>query len=901
MLVGIALDKTVKALRTQVSSKLQEHHHDLEEKFKIKSQNDRENRLSNDNGSTFHKSCEPKKILFNYKSLMFNQGKQRANFTFNISDHNELGRLYLLPHMAKYTAIDDDTCDSSALLNIIEKASCFSTTAKAAAKNVREKVRNQWGHPKMREWTEDKLSESFKLLIKLAQELNCDVACLQEIQQLQDEGIKSLSGGYVNNQLLAQMEQDIRKVCQMVERQRDLYENPQSIIYLLNIASRLQAFQEENREYHEENREYHEDLKQKIDILQRYVARHLPTWSRKVFLLPFIFLIILALGIAVQYYLMSHRLDFESSTSSHAKFTNLPSRNRLFLFRKAEVKSTMDWFDDSKNKTFVLSGPGGVGKTSIALEAGWQINEKYQNMDIYWLTSDDYTDAEKSFILDESIKSLSNQLKLNGNSVGDLTNYFKELRHPFLVIIDNLDQAKFSRSVTELIRGNWLQNENGKLLITSRLKPDVFQQFYDQHYKISSFELNFLSPAEGGAMIKYFVEPDQAIIKADRYYLLNVLVRYLDWTSEVKPLQLTDTVLEEISSEFGGLPLALKQAAVCIRHYYNGDYASFLEVVKETETKQKILSDENLNPESQSVLKILTIQVNWLQNECPNCVLFLKIIAESPFLPIYYLNSGWSHGDGLPEDSVIKTIIPSALKNDYEIKSIVRHLTKFYLIEEIDTIDNFNEMHSDDGLYNFKYLVSPFKRFPAFLSLSRFRMHNFEADKNPLLKITHGLLKDCVRSLSSCKEKVEIIIAASAMMNHYDIKVAHTYSPFLILNETRRRLIDLKRLIFLIQYPNKQLQADKKLFDEVIECLSQNHDQMQYLVSYVSDEVPRIYLWIEKMKERDGLLFSTTVVAALNEVMNFDIASPEDFEKSKELWSVSYFEASESSVHTGGL
>ena len=35
-------------------------------------------------------------------------------------------------------------------------------------------------------------------------------------------------------------------------------------------------------------------------------------------------------------------------------------------------------------------------------------------------------------------------------------------------------------------------------------------------------------------------------------------------------------------------------------------------------------------------------------------------------------------------------------------------------------------------------------------------MHNFEADKNPLLKITHGLLKDCVRSLSSCKEKVEI-------------------------------------------------------------------------------------------------------------------------------------------------
>ena len=96
-------------------------------------------------------------------------------------------------------------------------------------------MRNQWGHPKMREWTEDKLSESFKLLIKLAQELNCDVACLQEIQQLQDEGIKSLSGGYVNNQLLAQMEQDIRKVCQMVERQRDLYENPQSIIYLLNL------------------------------------------------------------------------------------------------------------------------------------------------------------------------------------------------------------------------------------------------------------------------------------------------------------------------------------------------------------------------------------------------------------------------------------------------------------------------------------------------------------------------------------------------------------------------------------------------------------------------------------------------------------------------------------------
>ena len=56
----------------------------------------------------------------------------------------------------------DDTCDASAVLNILERASVFPTPIQTSAKDVRTKVRNEWGHCNFVHWTDVEFQNSFQ-------------------------------------------------------------------------------------------------------------------------------------------------------------------------------------------------------------------------------------------------------------------------------------------------------------------------------------------------------------------------------------------------------------------------------------------------------------------------------------------------------------------------------------------------------------------------------------------------------------------------------------------------------------------------------------------------------------------------------------------------------------------
>ena len=47
----------------------------------------------------------------------------------------------------------DNTCELSAVLGILANASCFKAAIQANAKDVRSKVRNEWGHCNFDHWT----------------------------------------------------------------------------------------------------------------------------------------------------------------------------------------------------------------------------------------------------------------------------------------------------------------------------------------------------------------------------------------------------------------------------------------------------------------------------------------------------------------------------------------------------------------------------------------------------------------------------------------------------------------------------------------------------------------------------------------------------------------------------
>ena len=56
----------------------------------------------------------------------------------------------------------DDTCDASAVLNILERASVFPTPIQTSAKDVRTKVRNEWGHCNFVHWNHVEFQNSFQ-------------------------------------------------------------------------------------------------------------------------------------------------------------------------------------------------------------------------------------------------------------------------------------------------------------------------------------------------------------------------------------------------------------------------------------------------------------------------------------------------------------------------------------------------------------------------------------------------------------------------------------------------------------------------------------------------------------------------------------------------------------------
>jgi hypothetical protein len=255
----------------------------------------------------------------------------------------------------------------------------------------------------------------------------------------------------------------------------------------------------------------------------------------------------------------------------------------------------------SDTKVFVLCGLGGVGKTSIALEASWQLKKEDPAPSIFWLTSDVYHEGENSHKLDDSIKRLAAKLKLNNPDVEHadlLSDYFESLNDKFLVVIDNLDQEKFSPTAKKLLKENWLQNGNAKLLITTRLNSSAFEIFYKETFKISALKVDCLSDEEGGKMIE-----DLVGLKSP--------------TEEAKA----------ISEELGGLTLALKHFAEILTVFFDKDFKRFLKEIQKNKLK---MLDMDPFLEKKHVKKALMAPVYMLAKSHPQTIFVLRTLTNWP-------------------------------------------------------------------------------------------------------------------------------------------------------------------------------------------------------------------------------------------------------------------------------
>ena len=102
-------------------------------------------------------------------------GSDKKSYCFTINSSVDLAKIYLLKHLAMFSAFDE-SMDMTAILNLLgisyyQPKAIFSSLTQTSADDVRKNVRNKWGHFDVREWSETFFNNCFAKLKALMRSL----------------------------------------------------------------------------------------------------------------------------------------------------------------------------------------------------------------------------------------------------------------------------------------------------------------------------------------------------------------------------------------------------------------------------------------------------------------------------------------------------------------------------------------------------------------------------------------------------------------------------------------------------------------------------------------------------------------------------------------------------------
>ena len=143
---------------------------------------------------------------------------------------------------------------------------------------------------------------------------------------------------------------------------------------------------------------------------------------------------------------------------------NLPSFVNEFVGRKRELSHVVDMLQRDDVRLVTLTGPGGIGKSRLALEAGAALRDLFPD-GVHLVALESVTDPSLVMPTVASTLEVADSLNMFGDA---LVQYLRDKR--ILLILDNLEQVL--ASATELVR---LLEEcpDVKLLVTSRMVLNV--------------------------------------------------------------------------------------------------------------------------------------------------------------------------------------------------------------------------------------------------------------------------------------------------------------------------------------------------------------------------------------------------------------------------------------------
>ena len=296
---------------------------------------------------------------------------------------------------------------------------------------------------------------------------------------------------------------------------------------------------------------------------------------------------------------------------------DVPNKNPYFTGRLEALEEIQNWINGGDRKVFAVCGLGGMGKTSLVIESNWKWSEKFP-AGIFWLTADDHS-SELETNLEASLKTFCLKLNLGNETmspVDAVSTFLGELEEDFLLVVDNLDQEELSTTTNKLVNGRWLQNKHARLMVTTRLAPEVISDRIA--VPLATLTLTNLSLAEGSL--------------------------FLERKTGISP---QDQIGERISDELGGLPLALEQSGSFIKVtkcsyevYFEKLQSKKLELLKKgkaTKPNEEVNSKNRL-----AVATTWNIHMEWMEINCYPAFYLMQVLAFLPSSGVHrcILNEG---------------------------------------------------------------------------------------------------------------------------------------------------------------------------------------------------------------------------------------------------------------------
>ncbi|XP_028391760.1 uncharacterized protein LOC114516467 isoform X2 [Dendronephthya gigantea] len=179
--------------------------------------------------SGYQKTLNPSILKLNYKNINNNDvsGLKPSAYDYAVKDPLSLAKLFVQPHMCKFTGFDQ-TMDSSAALSLICEAEPFINMGAAAhAKRVKSDIRNEWAHCKFLEWTQAKFNACFRSMESLLKKINLSFEDEQNICNAlcswKDMGFELCFGQPLDMEVFTFLKSQVDELCeQMIELSKGL-------------------------------------------------------------------------------------------------------------------------------------------------------------------------------------------------------------------------------------------------------------------------------------------------------------------------------------------------------------------------------------------------------------------------------------------------------------------------------------------------------------------------------------------------------------------------------------------------------------------------------------------------------------------------------------------------------